>query len=408
MQTYNDISGAVFPEREDISREFTDFETIHEGAFCRIIKAKRHGRWWILKGLAEKLGQSRMHLELLRKEFGIMNGMMHTGVVMVVGMEDVPGYGVCIIMEWVDGVTLREWLDADMPQSNRIGRPTSDCLPVAFQLIDVLEYVHRQQTAHRDLKPSNIMITRNGAHVKLIDFGFSDTDSSAVFKQPAGTYGYISPEQAVEHLTDIRNDIYSLGCIFEEMRFGRKYAGIVRRCKGPIESRFRTVAEIRRSFRRVTSVRRAVGLILIVLLALGIGFFMSDFRIKAMKSELEILSGKQMEIEYHTAEIEAAIAEGKRLMDEVMTETDPASFKSVSDVNAFIAAITPRLHAIWEAQPTSLGSTFTNSERESVRSALTTYFTALITPLNDRARELHEESMNLDPQRRKEARADSI
>ena len=61
--------------------------------------------------------------------------------------------------------------------------------------MDALEYIHGKQTAHRDLKPSNIMITRNGQHVKLIDFGLSDTDDYAVYKQPAGTEGYISPEQ---------------------------------------------------------------------------------------------------------------------------------------------------------------------------------------------------------------------
>ncbi len=59
---------------------------------------------------------------------------------------------------------------------------------------------------------------RNGGNIKLIDFGLSDTDNYAIYKQPAGTKGYISPEQEKACITDIRNDIYSLGCIMEEMK----------------------------------------------------------------------------------------------------------------------------------------------------------------------------------------------
>ena len=55
------------------------------------------------------------------------------------------------------------------------------------------------------------MITHNGNHVKLIDFGLSDTDDFAILKQPAGTPSYISPEQIVSQQADIRNDIFSIG-----------------------------------------------------------------------------------------------------------------------------------------------------------------------------------------------------
>lgn len=59
------------------------------------------------------------------------------------------------------------------------------------------------------------MITHNGNHVKLIDFGLSDTDDFTILKQPAGTPGYISPEQIVSQQADIRNDIFSIGCILK-------------------------------------------------------------------------------------------------------------------------------------------------------------------------------------------------
>lgn len=56
-----------------------------------------------------------------------------------------------------------------------------------MQTCAALDYIHRRQIIHRDLKPENIMLTGNGGNVKLIDFGYSDTDSYAVLKQPAGT-----------------------------------------------------------------------------------------------------------------------------------------------------------------------------------------------------------------------------
>ena len=68
-------------------------------------------------------------------------------------------------------------------------------------------YIHAKQIVHRDLKPSNIMITHNGNHVKLIDFGLSDNDDFALLKQPAGTPGYISPEQIVSCL------LYTSRCV---------------------------------------------------------------------------------------------------------------------------------------------------------------------------------------------------
>ena len=75
-----------------------------------------------------------------------------------------------------------------------------------------------KQIIHRDLKPENILITSNGRHVKLIDFGFSDTDSYAVLKEPAGARRYAAPEQLKKgEKIDARADIYALGIILKEL-----------------------------------------------------------------------------------------------------------------------------------------------------------------------------------------------
>lgn len=88
----------------------------------------------------------------------------------------VKGYEECIIVEWIDGLTLGQWLKS---QHWRI-----DKRRIFEQLLDAVEFVNDEQVVHRDLKFENVMITRNGENVKLIDFGLADTDCYIVFKQP--------------------------------------------------------------------------------------------------------------------------------------------------------------------------------------------------------------------------------
>jgi serine/threonine protein kinase len=74
-------------------------------------------------------------------------------------------------MEYVDGMTLAQWLNSSPARAQRER--------VLAQLLEVMEYIHGLQLVHNDLKSSNILITRNGQNVKLIDFGLSDTDSTS-------------------------------------------------------------------------------------------------------------------------------------------------------------------------------------------------------------------------------------
>ena len=152
-------------------------------------------------------------------------------------MEDVPEMGICIVMEWIDGITLEHWSGSK-----------TEGEAIFLQLLDAVHYIHAKQIVHRDLKPSNIMITHNGNHVKVIDFGLSDTDDFAILKQPAGTPGYISPEQIVSQQADIRNDVFSIGCILEKILPGKPYTAIIKRCKAPIAQRYANVDELRADF----------------------------------------------------------------------------------------------------------------------------------------------------------------
>lgn len=103
--------------------------------------------------------------------------------------------GPCIVIEYIDGLTLDAFLETKPSRQTR--------RKVIEQLVDALAYIHTKQVVHRDLRPSNILITRNGNNLKIIDFGLSDADDYAILKQSAGTLKYMAPEQ--------KNVIYETG-----------------------------------------------------------------------------------------------------------------------------------------------------------------------------------------------------
>ncbi|MBR2238331.1 MAG: leucine-rich repeat protein [Prevotella sp.] len=228
-------SGFVMPDDILWSDQFTDFSDLPSKGYSMLVRAKRHGRWWMLKGLAERYRQDTVYRVLLQKEYEIICQLQHPMVASASSLEEVEGLGLCIVMEWIDGMTLREWLAKGNHTRKQRRR-------VADMLMEALAYVHSRQTQHRDLKPSNIMLTHNGQYLKLIDFGLSDTDSHAILKASAGTDGYMAP--------DGPSDIYSLGCILRELRTGRSSRMVVRKCCASLDRRYTSVANIQRDLHR--------------------------------------------------------------------------------------------------------------------------------------------------------------
>ena len=234
----NQTSGFIFtPIVDGVSEHFSEMTELSSGGFNILIRAKRAGQWWMLKALKPDMRQNPTYLQIQQKEFDILTRLPHPNIVKAEALEEVEGYGRCLVMEWIDGDTLDVWLAQKHSRSER--------LLVANQLLKVMEFVHSQQVVHRDLKPANIMITHNGATLKLIDFGLSDSESFAILKQPAGTDGYVSPEQQRSAQPDVRNDIYSLGVILREMRLGPIYRWATRRCLLPLAQRYANVHTMR-------------------------------------------------------------------------------------------------------------------------------------------------------------------
>lgn len=138
--------------------------------------------------------------------------------------------------------------------------------------------MHIAGVVHRDLKPSNILITDNGANVKIIDFGLSDADHFAILKQPGGTAGFSSPEQmSTSRNADIRSDIYSFGRILSMFNLGGAYSHIARKasCADPLK-RYANMEEIRSELRRG---RRVPYLTVSVILAIAVFSSLAAFSI---------------------------------------------------------------------------------------------------------------------------------
>ena len=233
-------SGYLNDVFEGIEQSFTDFEVLSTSKVNVLVKAKRYGRWWMLKGLSENVRGEAAYQQRLRKELEIMSQLQHPNIVSVAGLEEVDGLGLCIVMEYIDGRTLEQWLRGNQSQSDK--------KRVMQELIEAVSYMHKKNIVHRDLKPTNILITYNGNNVRLIDFGLADTDSHAILKQPAGTPQYMSDEQTSLSVPDVRNDIYSLGVIMQQMGLRKRYAPIIKRCIAPIKQRYQHTFDLQGAF----------------------------------------------------------------------------------------------------------------------------------------------------------------
>ena len=271
----NDISSSGFVIQENNSEMISSFHSIKEietkGYSC-LYTATKFGKKVILKGLKPEFKKERFYQDLLKKEFEISYFLDHPNIVKIIDFQNILNIGDCIVMEYVEGVTLREFVESQRIEEAQNRRDKRVYEKIFNELLDAMEYFHSKQIIHRDLKPDNILITNNGNNVKIIDFGLSDADDYVILKQAAGTRKYAAPEQLIPNNTiDCRADIYSLGIILKN-NFPKSYQKIAEKCaQQDKEKRFSSVSEIRNFIKKkkITKITAAATLILLLLFALS-------------------------------------------------------------------------------------------------------------------------------------------
>lgn len=122
-----------------------------------------------------------------------------------------------IVMEYVEGITLKEYIQQQGVINHR------ETVFFVMQILRALQHAHDKGIVHRDIKPQNILLLENGA-IKVTDFGiarFSASETRTMTDSTIGSVHYISPEQARGDITDDKADIYSVGVMLYEMLTGR-------------------------------------------------------------------------------------------------------------------------------------------------------------------------------------------
>ena len=185
-----------------------------QGGMAKVFKGTDRvlGRTVAVKVLAPQYADDEGFVARFRREAQAAAGLNHPNIVGVfdTGSQNGVHY---IVMEYVEGRTLRDVIRADAPLLPERAIEITDAVARA------LAAAHESGLVHRDIKPGNIMLTRDG-EVKVMDFGIARTTTGDTLTQTAailGTALYLSPEQAQGQPVDARSDIYSLGCVFYEM-----------------------------------------------------------------------------------------------------------------------------------------------------------------------------------------------
>jgi serine/threonine-protein kinase len=200
------------------STRYEIIKVIHEGGFGTVFKAmdKMLKMDVAIKLLKHSSSQNQEALEQIKAEAAVTMKLSHEHIVRLHNIESEKGQ-LFIVMEYVDGQTLREIIE----QMGALSLHT--VLDITHSCVRALMYAHEQGVLHRDIKPENIMINQQMS-LKLLDFGLAikmshGQDASDYIE---GSPGYLSPEQLHGLPLDVRTDVFSLAAVVCELLTGQR------------------------------------------------------------------------------------------------------------------------------------------------------------------------------------------
>lgn len=213
----------------EILGQFRILERVGSGGMGAVYKAEQPSmdRLVAVKILHPKLAARKDLVSRFRREARAMSHLTHPNTVRVFLYGQLDDGSLYIVMEFLAGKNLAQYVRADGPLS------FERALPVMIQACGALEEAHRQGIVHRDLKPENIFLCTQGGitdYAKVLDFGLAKVTEremrpgSLILTQEGMVFGtpeFMSPEQAQGKTLDPRSDIYSLGVILYELLTGK-------------------------------------------------------------------------------------------------------------------------------------------------------------------------------------------
>ena len=216
MNTNDNMIGQVLDGRYEIQ------EVIGEGGMAVVYKAldNRLNRSVAVKIMREEMAQDEEFKRRFCAESHAVAMLSNPNIVAVydVSHSDAIEY---IVMELVDGITLKQYLD------KKGAIPWKEALHFSRQIARALAHAHERGIIHRDIKPHNVMLLKDGT-IKVGDFGIAALENEIYENngQAIGSIHYIAPEQARGESPDTRSDLYSLGVVMYEMLTGEQpYTG---------------------------------------------------------------------------------------------------------------------------------------------------------------------------------------
>lgn len=206
---YDSFIGQTFEGR------YTIVNVIGTGGMATVYGAydQVSGRSVAIKMMSKKLEHNARQIKLFTNEANALSLLSHPNIVQVYNTT-ITNSTKYIIMEYVEGITLKKHID------HRGALPEREVLYYATQILSALDYIHSKGIVHCDIKPQNIILLQNGS-IKVADFGIARLDamldrSKEKSDVALGTVYYVSPEQAQGKAPKAESDLYSLGVMLYE------------------------------------------------------------------------------------------------------------------------------------------------------------------------------------------------
>ncbi|MGZ8846112.1 MAG: serine/threonine protein kinase, partial [Pyrinomonadaceae bacterium] len=230
-ETSAPLSETTLPQELSLTGQTLDARYIIEkelgrggvGAVYLARDQKLHDKRVVIKVLLDKSLQNAWVVQKFQQEKEALARVDHPGVVGILDTGELPDGKPYLVMQFIDGVTLRSQIRPE-------GMPLERVADIIKQIGRALTTAHDRGIFHRDLKPENIMLQsfgRGEEQVKIIDFGIAKLKDSVVAPSTvagstAGTVAYMAPEQLTGKPVSAATDIYAMGAIAYELVAGRK------------------------------------------------------------------------------------------------------------------------------------------------------------------------------------------